>query len=164
MKLSDAIAKLAVPPDVLEVTFGGDAVIKLKPTRNTVRMAELVREAEAWAKDARALAPDDIARQALGELAGDEGLEAVVYAYIIAEMTIEDDMPINERRYGMCKLAAFSWANFNKIRTALNLELLQNPVKQLLEAIEGKAGSGSCPECNSDCKSPETCGASTPTN
>ena len=77
MNLSDIVGRYTNPATTVDVTLPMGEAVTLRRIANTVELERLQGEALAWARDARALAPDDAARKALGELAGDDGLAVV---------------------------------------------------------------------------------------
>ena len=164
MNLSDIVGRYTNPATTVDVTLPMGEAVTLRRIANTVELERLQGEALAWARDARALAPDDAARKALGELAGDDGLAVVVQAYILAEAIEGDDSTPEARRYGMCKLAAFSAPIFKILWNGFASSYVVADLEQVADAVEGKAGCGQTPLCAADCECAETFGESTPTN
>jgi hypothetical protein len=166
MNLSDIVGRYTNPATTVEVDLPLGEKVTLRRITNTSEFERLQNEAIKWGKDARALAPqdDEMARKALGELAGDEGAEIIIRAYMLAEAIQGDDSSPEARRYGMCKLAAYSAPIFKILWDRFALSFVAGSLEQVADAVEGKAGCGQTPPCDSSCESPETCGASTPTN
>lgn len=164
MNLSDIVGRYTNPATTVDVTLPMGEAVTLRRIANTVELERLQGEALAWARDARALAPDDAARKALGELAGDDGLAVVVQAYILAEAIEGDDSTPEARRYGMCKLAAFSAPIFKILWNGFASSYVVADLEQVADAVEGKAGCGQTPPCGSDCECAATSGGDTPTN
>ena len=166
MNLSDIVGRYTNPATTVEVDLPLGEKVTLRRITNTAEFERLQNEAIAWGKDARALAPkdDELARKALGELAGDEGTEVIIRAYILAEAIQGDDSTPEARRYGMCKLAAYSAPVFKILWDRFALSFVANALEQVADAAEGKAGCGQTPPCGSDCECAETFGESTPTN
>ena len=164
MNLSDIVGRYTNPATTVEVSLPLGEKVTLRRITNTAEFERLQKDGSKWAEDARALAPDDLSRRALGELVGDDCLEVINRAYILAEAVQGDDAPVEARRYGMCILAAFSAPVFKILWDQFALSFVATALQQVADAQAGKAGCGQTPPCDSECESPETCGAGTPTN
>lgn len=148
MNLNNLVARYSIPADNFKVHLPDDppVVLEFRRVRNSAEMAQIKQDALEWAENARALAPDNEARHALGELTDDKGRECIVQACIMAETVLGVEGTLDERRYSFCRMAAEAGPYFDIIQRSLTFSLISESFLQLQDAEEGKADSGPTPD------------------
>lgn len=143
INLDDLVARYTISGQNYTVTLPDEppTVLEFRRVRNSAEMAAIKRDALAWAEDARALATDPLAREALGELVGEDGLGRIVQACIMAETIVGNPDPVVSRRYAFCKMAAFAGPYFDIIQQQVTLSYVSESFLQLEDAHEGKGDS-----------------------
>jgi hypothetical protein len=160
--VDDLVAKYTVPTEDYVVKLPGMEV-PFRRIRSAAELADIRDAAKDWAKDARALAQGD-ARQALGELSGENGRECIVRACMMAAAVIDETRDELAKRHAFCILAARSAGVFEVLWNGFVGSQISDAAIQVADADSGKGDCGLTTPCDSDCECAETPGESTPTN